>query len=189
MNCPSEQRRTISTKFCARLFSLALVCSSVVAQRTVKKTIIAEYREDGTNFQPLVSLSPAVLRVLVQQPQMAYLRDTKEPHPENFFKATAIQLNPANTEEVDLLVKGDKTPVTGADNDWFWIVTHAEGKPRVVLYTNGLSVAIFAKVHNGLRDVQSSWNSPNEFIEKSYRYDGKRYLLVGTKDGPFNPGL
>lgn len=179
--------RTAAINQLTRLFALAILSSLANAQHAKGNHVIAEYREDGTGFEPTISLGPSILKALVQQPQITYLRDTKPPHPEDFFKATRIRLNPTDKTEVDLLVMGVRPPVTGVDNNWFWIVKHAESHPQVILYANGLSVALFASVHNGLRDVECHWNSPNEYINNSYRYDGRQYRLVTTREGPFTP--
>jgi hypothetical protein len=167
----------------------AMIAFPIQAQREAREVVVAEYGDAAGGFDSPVRLSNKVLRSLSRErSQASYFREHKEVFIGDFYQGIGICLNPHDRTELDLLVRGTKGPITsGADNIWYWIVIHAESKPRVVLFTTGLNVSLLGSEHAGLRDVKSSWYSPSEQQHKTYHYDGVRYRLVRTKDAPFNP--
>jgi hypothetical protein len=80
-------------------------------------------------------------------------------------------------EKDDLLVKGQDA-MTGADNDWFWIVLHASKHPKVVLWTGGNCVAISRHRTQGYPDILGNWSSAAGYtITSEYQFDADKYVL------------
>jgi hypothetical protein len=91
------------------------------------------------------------------------------------LQAKAICLT--GTSADDLVVKGD-SPMTGADNDWFWIVLHAHSHPKAVLWVGGNGVYVTHHVTSGYRDLVATWSSAAGYtLTWKYRFDGEKYVL------------
>jgi hypothetical protein len=96
-------------------------------------------------------------------------------NPSELFQAKPICLT--RTSSDDLVVKGD-FPMTGADNDWFWIVLHAHNRPKAVLWVAGNGVYVTHKVTRGYRDLFANWSSAAGYtLTWKYRFDGEKYVL------------
>lgn len=182
----NRSARAVGTKLL--LLAAAMITFPAEAQQRTGEVVIAAYGDAAGGFDSPVRLSNEVLRSLSRQrPQASYFREHKEVAIGDFYQGIRMRLNPHNPSEIDLLVRGTKGPITsGADNIWFWIVIHAESRPRVVLFATGLDISLLGSEHAGLRDVKSSWYSPSEQQHKTYHYDGTHYRLVRTEDAPFN---
>ena len=90
------------------------------------------FGEDAA-LQHEVPVSAAVLKVLLQThaaKQGLDFASVKGEDPSKMFRAAEIRLS--NSKETDLIVLGQDW-MTGADNDWFWLVGSANKSPRVVL--------------------------------------------------------
>jgi hypothetical protein len=95
------------------------------------------------------------------------------------FKAREVRLGPAG--ERDLIVRGSGA-MTGADNEWFWLVRVVGGHPLVVLWTGGNSVSILTRRTNGLPDIETDWTSAAGYsLTWIYRYEGDQYKLVSKR--------
>jgi hypothetical protein len=106
----------------------------------------------------------------------AMLRDDPHFAVEKFYTAYRVRLTSSN--DLAYIVEGAGNPVTGGDNDWFWIVGTVASKPKVVLFCGALNLAIMPGAHNSLQDVRCTWESPggDGFIE-DYRFNGQRYVM------------
>lgn len=89
------------------------------------------------------------------------------------FSATNIHLH--DYHQAELLVIG-KFPFSGADNDWFWILSPHMGA-RVLLFCGGNSLEIMKEGTAGYRDVRCIWYGPDTEKEELYRYGGRAYKL------------
>ena len=89
------------------------------------------------------------------------------------FSATNIYLH--DSHQAQLLVIG-KSPFSGADNDWFWLLSSHSGV-RVLLFCGGNSLEIMKDGAAGYQDVRCVWYGPNTEKEELYRYDGRVYKL------------
>jgi hypothetical protein len=90
------------------------------------------------------------------------------------FEVVRVDLGP--TSEEDYVVHG-KPPMIGADCEWFWIVRVRQGKAEVILFSNGLSLALRKHATNGYRDIESDWGTAGFIGERLYSYSGSIYKL------------
>lgn len=67
--------------------------------------------------------------------------------------------------------------MSGADNDWFWIVRSPLKQPKVILWCGGNSLELLDSKSGGYRDVRCTWSSASERVTRSYRYVKGRYRL------------
>jgi hypothetical protein len=135
---------------------------------------------EGTALQHPVPVSPAVLKVLLRTTaakQGLDFASVKQEDPAKMFRAAEIHLS--NAKETDLIVLGQDW-MTGADNDWFWLIGSANKNPHVVLFVGGNSVELKHSVTNGYRDITSHFYTAQDANVSVYRYNGRRY--VRTKD-------
>lgn len=104
------------------------------------------------------------------------LRDDPHLQVDSFYAAYRVKLTSSN--DLAYIVEGRGNPVTGADNDWFWVVGTVAAKPAVVLFCGALNLAILPGVHDSLRDIRCTWESPggDGFIE-DYRFNRQTYVL------------
>lgn len=92
-----------------------------------------------------------------------------------------FSVNLSRTEEKDYIVVGNPQPgaiVSGADNDWFWVVHSSQSGPHIVLFCGALTVSVLPQTHNSLQDIRCAWESPggDGFIH-DYRFNSQRYVL------------
>ena len=65
-------------------------------------------------------------------------------------------------------------PMTGGDNDWFWIVRQRP-QPEIILFTGGNCLEILRGKTSGYSNVQSVWSSGRGTETTVYKFDGRRY--------------
>jgi len=131
---------------------------------------------EGTDLQHPVPVSPEVLKVLLRTPaakQGLEFASVKQGDPAKMFRAAEIHLT--NSTEPDLIVLGQDW-MTGADNDWFWLIRSPNKNPHVVLFVGGNSVELKHSVTNGYHDIISHFYTASEANESIYRFNGKRYV-------------
>jgi hypothetical protein len=92
----------------------------------------------------------------------------------SLFEVVRVDLGP--TSEEDYVVHG-KPPMIGVDCEWFWIVRVGHGKAEVLLFSNGLSLALRKHATNGYRDIESDWATAGFIGQRLYRYGGSVYKL------------
>ena len=166
-----------------RLAQLLLVIAALVCVPSIAHGQAPEqklFTDCGiATFQHEVSLSPEVLKVLLATPEASEAVDSaldsadpRRTHPASLFMGAEVHLSSA--DEVDLVVCG-RPPLTGADNVWYWVVRSAQKNPKVVLFATGDSLEELDSKTNGVRDVRSSWSSPNETLTVMYHFDGTEY--------------
>jgi hypothetical protein len=94
------------------------------------------------------------------------------------FRTVKVHL--AKQNEVDWIVSGSG-PMTGGDNDWFWVVRETGDHAEALLFANGLSLETLKSRANGYKDIETSWSAASGYvIENTYQYDGNRYELAHT---------
>jgi len=104
------------------------------------------------------------------------LRDDPHLDVEKFYTAYPVKLTASG--DLAYVVEGVGAPVTGGDNDWFWVLETVDSRAKVVLFCGALNVEIMPVAHNSLQDIRCSWESPggDGFID-DYRFNGRRYVL------------
>lgn len=141
------------------------------------------FGEDAA-LQHEVPVPAAVLKVVLQTPaakQGLDFASVKGEDPSKMFRAAEIRLS--NSNETDLIVLGQDW-MTGADNDWFWLVRSANKSPRVVLFVGGTPVELRHSVTNGYRDIVSHFYTASEANKSVYHFDGKSYIRTKNEWSP-----
>jgi hypothetical protein len=136
--------------------------------------------DDERGFKNAKPPSDVVLDTLLSTPEAKEeserLGQLNREEKRKLFSAVKVYL--AGRNEVDEVVIGN-SPMSGADNDWFWIVREEGKSARVLLWANGLSLSLSRHRTNGYRDIETAWAAASGFeIDCFYRYDGKQYRLV-----------
>lgn len=136
-------------------------------------------------LQHPVPVKPAVLKVLLQTTaakQGLEFAKVKNEDPATMFRAAEVHLR--NSEQTDLVVLGQDW-MTGADNDWFWLVSSADKNPKVVLFVGGNSVELGHGLTNGYRNITSHFYTASGEVNQSlYRFDGTRYVRTKNEWTP-----
>ena len=81
-----------------------------------------------------------------------------------------------SANEIGLVVLGIP-PMTGADNDWYWVVRSPKKDPKVVLFSGGYFFEVMNTKTNGYKDIRGVWNSPSEEDTTIYHFDGTGYKV------------
>jgi hypothetical protein len=95
--------------------------------------------------------------------------------PGKLFVGSEIKLG--RSGETALLVCGSG-PMSGADNAWYWIVTTPYTHPRVVLFEGTDALSLLPRYHNGYRDIESWWGVAARSHEKTFQFNGSKYVLA-----------
>jgi hypothetical protein len=167
------------------LLCLLAVASCANAQKghpakTAEPSVFSIEEENG-GFENAVVPSNAVLDALLETPEAKDIdwdHFTREQE-RKLFQTVKIHL--ADSSEVDEIVSGSG-PMSGADNDWFWLVRDQGRKAEVLLFANGLSLQLRRTRCHGYRDIETSWSSAAGYVlTVRYRYDGVRYRKVSER--------
>jgi hypothetical protein len=127
-------------------------------------------------FSGTVPITRDVIEAIFQTEEgrlgAASLTAEQRQHPESLFKAHVLHLGPGS--EQDFIVMGSG-PMSGADNDWFWIVRQTVSGPRAILWVGALGVSILRRSTHGLRDIESGWCSARS-VKRSDIASMARYM-------------
>ncbi len=136
--------------------------------------------EDIASFRTPIPKN--VLRLLAHRKEVREsLAGSKNQHPEKLFHATKTHLYSAN--QTDLVVVGER-PVSGADNNWFWVVRSVDTNPAVVLWVGCNSLTVRTTRRNEYRDISSDTATAGIMIHEAYRFDGRVHKLVKRTEKP-----
>src|SRR6185312_4777591 len=135
------------------LLVLLVVAAGIAASQARKTHLLHEqtlFREDKPLQHP-VPVSQDVLRVLLERDEVKqgldFSSDSERNNPTQLFRAAEVYLS--SSDEVGLVVIGIP-PMTGADNDWFWVVRSPRHNPSVVLFSGGDYLQLLNSGTNGL---------------------------------------
>ena len=164
-----------------RFLLTSLLCVQTGLAQSVCGIKISQpcFAEDDKAFNDAKPLSLQIVRVMLQTLMSKsdvnnLLRTTPEPEaPGSLFRGIPVRLNEANAEW--LLAVGTAPPTTGADNGHFWLVDPSGLTPRATMLAPANYVDFLDAKHEGYRDVESEWCSPNECIYMKYKYAQGRY--------------
>jgi hypothetical protein len=177
--------RTGSALVLAGVAAGFLAAQGQKASPVVEQTTFSEHEP----IRHAVPLSADVLKVLLKTKEAKMGLESpyrsKQSDPAQLFRAAEVHLS--GPDEVDLVVSG-KFPMSGADNEWFWVVRSAVKNPKVVLWAGGNSLELTDSRMHGYRDIHSWWSSPNETSEQIYHFDGNKYNLWKENWTPNRPG-
>jgi hypothetical protein len=127
-----------------------------------------------------VELSTDVLKLLLATKEgkqgLTFASEEERKDPSQLFIASEVHLG---KKQRALVVLG-RSGMSGADNDWFWIVLPGN-HPRIVLWAGAYSLRFLLTRTNGLRDVETQWSSASEVSTRLYKFDGGIYRLWTEK--------
>ncbi|HEX8713694.1 MAG TPA: hypothetical protein VF730_17595 [Terracidiphilus sp.] len=186
--------RSAVRAFCI-LFSCLAYFESFVAAQAPNRRASREptyFSPDYQENDPLAHGRPpsdAVLPALLNTPEArenaGALQKLSHEDLRKIFSVVKIRLSDSN--EVDEVALGHD-PMSGADNDWFWIVRRSPGRPKVILSANGLSLELLDSRTLGYKNIRTFWSAPSGVsITCIYHYDGKQYRLVHKYTKTVNP--
>jgi hypothetical protein len=136
------------------------------------------FRADDDSFEPSVTIPPRVLTALVKthagRDGLEFASAKGKPVIADLFRAVEVSLG---APDDPALVVGGVGRMSGADNDWFWIVQAPRRHPRIILWCGANSLEILATASDGHKDVRCTWYSASEKVVSSYRYAAGRYRL------------
>ena len=127
---------------------------------------------ENTSAIPANALK-AVLQTSVAKE--ALLEEPSVKDPGQLFGGSQIKLG--RSGESALLICG-KGLMSGADNDWYWIVATPYTHPRVVLFEGTDALSLLPRYHNGYKDIESWWGVAAGSHEKLFRFNGSKYVLT-----------
>ena len=167
------------------LCALIICCIAIeVAKAQTAKVVSREpsvftpEEENGGVFHNAPHPSDVVLDALFKTKEAKEygLRERGREEARNLFKAVKVHL--ANPDEVDWIVLGSDQ-MSGADNNWFWVVREVGNHAEVLLYANALGLATLSSQTNGYKDIKTHWNAPSGYaIDETFKYDGNRYKVI-----------
>jgi hypothetical protein len=160
---------------------IAFVISSLLgisAQESGRAATEQTYFHEDQDLENPVVLPIAVVNAILKTDEGKQgLSDAKQRRVgdvNHLFRGTRIHLNDNN--DADFLVIGT-FPMSGADNTWFWMVSSAPPKPRVLLFAGCNSVEIMRDKTNGYRNIRCLWSSASETGDRVYEFENERYRL------------
>ena len=167
-------------------FAFAVAAAGILPAQGQKAGSTHEqtYFSEDERLQRPVPLPPDVLNVLLKTDEVKDNLGSASPsqrsNPSSLFRAAEVHLHAPDV--IDFVVIG-RSPMSGADNTWFWIVRSARGKPQVVLFAGSNSLEIMASRTNGYRDIRCDWASANHAETTTYKFNGREYKLWRNKIG------
>ena len=141
-----------------------------------------KFSEETLPFSHPVSIPPSALAIVLRtNAARSVLRDLTVAERQNisqYFEAQPINL--AKVGDKELLIRG-QGKISGADNDWYWIIASYKHHPRLILFTGCLSLEIQSTKTHGYDDILSLWNSASVMDSKLFRFNGTVYRLSRYK--------
>ena len=167
-----------------KLFQIVFLLLSVLAQIAYaqRSSVVIREFSSADDFVKAnsIRLTKPVLDALLASKKADAGRDWVRDNPgkDKNLLFNGFPVNLSKAEGKDYVVVGKK-PLTGADNDWFWVVHSFSSRPHVVLFCTALTVSLLKSTHNSLKDVRCAWESPggDGYID-DYRFDGRHYALT-----------
>jgi hypothetical protein len=163
-----------------KLLALAFLGLIVVAMQGQTARSAREqttFSEEKSVRHP-VPLPPAALKALLKTDEVKMglerAKDAEKRHPAQLFDAAEVHLSTA--DDVDLVVSGIG-PMSGGDNDWFWVVRSARKNPKIILFAGTYTFEVMSSKTNGYRDIHTDWSSAALNITAIYKFNGRRYKL------------
>jgi len=136
--------------------------------------------DENRGFQDAVLPSDAVLDALLSTEEAKNAsEDFNSLDREGKRKCfSVVRIDLASEKDESYIANGNCAGLNGANNFWLWIVHVAQGKARILLFTNGLTVTIQPHMTNGYRDIKEAWGGNTGWGTRTYRYNGSEYKLA-----------
>lgn len=175
-------------RLCAVLLPLFLMVGPLTAQQQPSR-VLATFCDDDApadlRLRPVV-LPKAVLTALLNTKEAREARKSAENdgQPVNLaklFRGAKVDL--ADSPDSFFLVIG-KSPMSGADNTWFWIVRQSGEQASVLLWEGANCLNVEQTRTLGFKNISSDWSSAATTATATFVYDGNRYRLKKRKYFP-----
>jgi mRNA-degrading endonuclease RelE of RelBE toxin-antitoxin system len=162
----------------------AIFTIGILSAQTQKEAVKIEgssfCADESEDFQSARPPTNVVLDVLLKTPGAkdvsAELEKLDREEQRKLFRAVRVHLS--ETDPTDYLVVGSY-PMSGADNDWFWLVRQTQNRAQVILDAGGNCLDLLRTRSSGYRDIRTVWSAASGLtITRIYHYDGNRYQLV-----------
>jgi hypothetical protein len=163
---------------CALFAARIAIAQTSRAKPPTERTVYSEYSDESfDDFLPLPENLLNVLLATAEAREMSReLQGLDRNELAKLFSAIEVHLDDRGKQ--DYLVLG-KSPMSGADCDWFWIVRSGQTHPKVILFANTNSIELLKSRTNGYRNIRSVWESAAGYtITNVYHYNGARYRLA-----------
>ena len=167
-----------------KLFQIVFLLLSVLAQiaHAQRSSVVIREFSSADDFVKAnsIRLTKPVLDALLASKKADAGRDWVRDNPgkDKNLLFNVFPVNLSKAEGKDYVVVGKK-PLTGADNDLFWVVHSFSSKPHVVLFCSALTVNLLPSSHNSLHDIRCAWESPGgDGYIHDYQFDGQQYVLA-----------
>ncbi len=165
-----------------------LVMGSLTAQQKTSQEQTTFCDDDApadVRLRP-VPLPKAVLRALLNTKEARETRESAESRGEpadiaKLFRGTKVDL--ADLPDSFFLVIG-KSPMSGADNTWFWLVRQSGQQASILLWEGANCLTIEQTRTFGFRDITANWASAGTTATTKYVYNGRHYKLKKRKESP-----
>jgi hypothetical protein len=168
------------------ILGFALICVGYAVVLLAQPPIQSEGRErttfcaDDESFNhaslPTDDVLDALLRTSQAKVLSGELEKLDREERRKLFRSVPVHLT--GSDQSDYLVLG-KPPMSGADNDWFWIVRRGLSRTEVVLEAGGNCLELLKKRSDGYKDIRAMWGAASGLkITWIYNYDGAQYRLA-----------
>jgi len=184
---PTDGRTTIAgtaVSIAVFAFALAVVGSGFPIPHRKKALHIREQAvfSEEEPIQYPVPIFPEALQLLLQTDEggrgLDIANNSLRRDPARLFHAGVVHLH--SIDESDLVVIG-VPPMSGGDDDWFWIVRSAQRSPEIILFVGASSLQLMASSTKGFQDVRAVWSGASETSTNIYKFNGKVYRLWKKK--------
>jgi hypothetical protein len=172
------------------IIAISLSVAFFARQATAAAPLVQQqtsFCEDGApdDLRKPTPLPSAIVATLMNRPEAKDVRkaqiDGKTVNPSTLFKGAKVRLT--DSGDLFFLVVG-RSPMSGADSTWFWIVRQSRKRAAVLLFAGANCVDISQKRTHGYRDIETTWSSASETRTETYRYNGQSYTLQQAKLRP-----
>lgn len=125
------------------------------------------------------SLPTSVIRAVMDSREAAFARKYFREQGKDPYRAAPLQGLPVRLTDSGgrAYLVGGSTPMTGADNRWYWLVQQTGQNARILLHVTTGCVLVSSKTSHGYRNVQTAWQVPGRQVLREYRFDGHAYQL------------
>ncbi len=161
------------------VFVVAFAGSQSHAQTRVLREIT--FCEENTPYSVLLkspvptAIVSALMNTVEGRRARREARDKGKPLAESaLFVGTRIRL--AGSAGTFFVVMGS-SPMSGADNTWFWLVQQQGAKVTILLFTGGNCLTLLPTMTSGYRDIEADWASPGFARTEIYKWNGQSYKL------------
>jgi hypothetical protein len=162
---------------------ITVAVALLVASHSDGKSLGPRVFSEETSFSHHVHIPHRALSFLLNSSEVRTnindLTPDERRNVSKYFEAEPIHLT--NYNQTDLLIRGHGK-MTGADNDWYWIIASYKLHPRLILFAGCTSLEIEPKKSNRYDDIVAVWWGASFTNSQLYRFDGTVYRLSRSRE-------